>query len=532
MTTAQQSVMYSPRALAVLRRGFDTLAAPLALTLGPTQGVIVNERNKGEPEILTDSSTIARRVIQLPQRGSNLGAMMLRNMTLELHDRFGDGAATATVMARAMLRDGARMIAAGANPVLMMQGAERAVKVVERALAAQAQPIRGQEELISLATSVTGDLALGEVLGQMFDILGEHATVITQEIPAPYLDHEYIKGGKWDGYIPAHTLIPEGNEGLILHHPLVFLADEDLKTLEQVQPMLEQALAAPDKPPLLVLARNISDTALATLITNHVRGVLTIGLMVLSSGLTLIHEDLSDIAVITGGEVISEVTGRRPETMQPGFFGRAGRVSLTRKGVVIVDGAGEKQAIRQRIAEVRAELKRVSRANDTDWERLRMRLARLSGGIGVLKLGAYSEQEREVKKEQVQKALRALEAAYDGGVVPGGGAAFLACIPALQEAREACQHADEIYGVSAVESALKAPFLQIVRNYGKIHPPLALAEVERSGPGYGFDALHGDVACMAERHILDSLSVTRGVLNAAVSVAAMIMTTDAIVFTS
>jgi chaperonin GroEL len=531
MTTAERSLISSAHALATLYKGVATLAAPLALTLGPAQGVIVHERSRGEVEILTDSSTIARRVLRLPGRGSNMGAMMLRQMVLEMHDRYGDGAATAAVMARAMLCEGVKMVAAGANPVLMMHGIEHAIKIAERELTSQAHPIANLDELTALATAVVGDTELGEMLGQMFDTLGEHATVLTEDTPTSHLDHEYIRGGKWDGYIPSHLLIPAGNAGLVLNNPLIVLADEELKTIDQVRPMLELALAHADKPPLLILARNISDMALTTLITNHARGILTVGMLVLSSAAVPIHDDLTDIAALTGGHVLSPVTGRSSQSMQPEFFGKARRVVLSTNGVIIADGTGDSSTIRQRIAEVRAELKLALRSDESNWDSLRMRLARLSGGIGVLKLGAYTEREREIKKEHVKKTLRALEAAHDGGLVPGGGAAYLACLPALCEAHAACQHEDEIYGIVAVEAALKAPFLQIVHNHGKMHPPLALDTVQHLGSGYGFDALHGDYACMSERRILDSLSVTLGALKAASSLAAMIMTTNTIVFT-
>jgi chaperonin GroEL len=531
MTIAEQSLISSSHTLATLYRGFATLTATLALTFGPAKGVIVNERSKGEAELLTDSSTIARRVIQLPGRGNNMGAMMLRKMVLEMHDRYGDGAAIAAIMARAMVREGIKMVAAGANPVLMMRGIEHAVKITERELVRQAHPVGDLDELIALATTVVGDAELGQMLGQMFDTLGEHATVLIDDIPTSHLDHEYIRGGKWDGYIPSHLLVPEGSAGLILNNPLIVLADEELKILDQVQPMLELALADADKSPLLILARTISDMALATLITNHVRGVLTVGMLILSSGTLQIHDDLADIAALTGGQVLSNVTGRSSRNMQAAFFGRARRAIVSSNGVVLADGVGDKVAIKQRIAEVRTELKQASRSSDSGWDALRVRLARLSGGIGVLKLGVYIEQEREIKKEHVKKALRALEAAYDEGLVPGGGAAYLACLPALCEAYASCQHEDETYGVAAVEAALKAPFLQIVRNHGNVHPPLALDTIQQLGPGYGFDALHGDYAYMRERRILDSLSVTRGALSAACSLAAMMITTNTIIFT-
>ena len=527
---AQPSLIASPQALRLLARGVETLAAPLAVTLGPRTGFVVNERNKKEWEILTDSSTIARRVIRLPDRGNNLGAMMLRRMALDLHERFGDGVATAAVMVRAMLREANRLIAAGANPALMVRGIRLAVEAASSALEAQARPVAHQDELTALAMGVTGDSVLSETLGQMFEVMGECATVIINDVPELCLDHTYIRGGRWDGYIPARPLLPEGEASLILHNPLIVLVDEDLTTIEQVQPMLELALAEAEKPPLLILARSIAGAALTTLTVNHMRGVLTVGMLVLSSGATLLHDDLEDIAALTGGRVLSALTGTLARDIRSHFFGRAQQAILTAVGVTIAGGSGEPRAVRQRIAEVRAELQRASRGEQSEWEFLRLRLARLAGGIGVLKLGMQTEQELEMKKWQVNKALRVLEAAYEGGLVPGGGVAFLTCLPVLHAAREACRHEDEIYGVALVEAALKAPFLQIVRNHGEIHPPLALDIVQRSGPGYGFDALRGDYASMEERHILDCLKVTKGVLEAAASLATMLITTDTVVF--
>lgn len=527
---ARPSLIARPEALALLARGVETLALPLAQTLGPRNGFVLNERSRTEYEILEDSSTIARRVIRLEGHGKNLGAMMLREMALELHERFGDGVATAVVMVQAMIREARRFVAAGVNPSLLVQGMKLAAEDASAALAAQACPVADQEELAALAMGVTGDAELSEILAQIFEVMGESATVITKEMLRPGLDHEYIRGGKWDGYIPARLLIPEGEAGLVLHNPRIVLADEDLTTVEQVQPMLELALADAEKPPVLVLARSISGAALSMLTANHVRGVLTIGMLVLSSGATLIHEDMQDIAALTGGQVFSQITGSLLRNMHLDSFGRAQQAILTANGVTIAGGSGSQQAVQQRITQVRAELKQVARGKNSEWDHLHLRLARLTGGIGVLKLGTFTEQEREIKKEQVSKALRVLEVAYEGGLVHGGGAAFLACLPALDAARAACRHKDETYGVSLIEAALTAPFLQIVRNHGEIHPPLALDIVQRLGPGYGFDALRGDYALMAERHILDCLSIAQGALAAAISVSTMLITTDTIVF--
>jgi chaperonin GroEL len=530
MSVAQASVIARPQALALLARGVETLSAPLALTLGPSKGFVINERTRREIELLTDSYTIARRVIRLPGRGSNLGAMMLRSMAVELHNTYGDGVATATVLARAMLREAMHLLAAGANPALLVRGMRLALAAANAALESQARPLAGEDELVALATSVTGDAQLGALLGQMFDVMGEHATVITQDVPKVCLDHDYIKGGKWDGYIPARQLLPEGEVSLVLHHPLIVMADEDLTSVAQVQPLLELALAEPEKAPLLILARSISGDALTMLTANHVRGVLSIGMFVLSSGVTQIPVDLEDMAALTGGQLLSPITGTGLHAIQPQHFGRARQAVLSANSVTIASGAGTPSVVQRRIAGVRAELKRVSRSSDSIWELLRVRLARLTGGIGVLKLGTQTERELEIKKEQVSKALRVLELAYDGGLVPGGGVAFLACLPALESARAACRHEDETYGVAILAAALQAPFLQIVSNHGEVHPPLALDIVQRLGQGYGFDVLRGDYARMDERHILDCLRVTCGVLGAATSLATMLITTDTLVF--
>jgi chaperonin GroEL len=522
----------APTSLALLSQGVMTFSTPMAQTLGPTCRFVVNERTRGEYEQLTDACTIARRMIRLPGRGHNLGAMLLRQMVLELHERFGDGVATAAVMVRAMVQEGTRIIAAGTNPVLLTQGMKRGVAAAVSALNAQARPVRHLDELVALASGVAGDLQLGMILGQMFDTMGEHATVMIQDTANPGLDYEYIKGGKWDGYIPSWFLFPENKAGLVLHHPLIVLADEDLTTVEQVQPVMELAMKADGKPPLLILAREISGDALNMLVTNHTRGTLTTGLFILSSGRTLMHQDLEDIATLTGGQVLSSVNGYTTRMMQDRLFGRARRVVLMKNGITIADGAGSQKAVRERIGEVRNALRTVSRAEDSDWQYMRMRLARLAGGIGVLKLGAHTEQEHDRKKEQVNKALRALEAAYEGGLIPGGGAALLACIPTLRQARMSSQNEDEVMGISIVETALKAPFLQIVTNYGIVQPSLALETVLKAGAGYGFDALNGDYARMEDRHILDSLSIIRGALEAATSSAAMMMTIDRIVFTA
>lgn len=523
-----RELIQSQAAFKLVHQGFESLSAALALTLGPARGAILSDMGGGTLEFLTNSGTIARRVIQLPVPGENVGVMLVRSMVQDVHERYGDGAATANVLARAMLREAARYMAAGMNPAQMRVGIERAVEVAKKALAAQAEPISDQEDLSRLATGVTGDPEMGAVLGEMFDMLGEHATVITEEVHKPGYDRSYIKGGLWDAVPASRIFIPEGTSGMELYNPLIAIVDETLEKASQVQAILEQAVATQEKAPLLLIAREFKEEALTMLTTNHVRGVLTIGAMTLASALTLVSEDYIDIATLTGASVVGSMLGRSPSQMKIAYFGRARRATLTRTGLTIVEGAGDQTHVKQRIAEIRAQMSRIPRAHG-DWETLNVRVGRLAGGLGVLKIGAFTEQERELKRELSQKVMRVLEQARVDGVVPGGGVAYLNCIDEVKSIKKEGQNLEEQCGVELVAKALEAPFCQIVRNQRTIYPPVALQEARERGRGYGFDVLTGRYINMSESGIVDSLSVTRGALEAAASVAIMAMTTDAIV---
>jgi chaperonin GroEL len=526
----QPTLISSPQALSCLRRGFDELATLLALTLGPTQGVVLNDRGNKSPETLTDAGTIARRVLELPARGANAGAMALRHMVWLVRERYGDGAATAAVLSQAMVREAAKLIAAGANPMLMRQGIERGINAASRALEAQAQPAASQEMLTGMATGMTGDPDLGAVLGEMFDVLGEHAALIIEEFVAPYLEREYLDGGRWPARTASRLLMPHEGAELILQNPRVLVVDQKLETLAQVQSALEAIATAPDKTPLLIIAREISGEALGTLTLNHTQGKLIIGAVTLTS-FGFLSDDLSDIALLTGAPVVTELVGRPPERVGLADFGRARRAMLGREGLTLVGGAGDQREIRQRITDLRSQLSRLSRT-DNAWERLRLRAARLAGGVGILKIGAYTHTERALKQEQAKKAIRTLELVLAEGVAPGGGVAYLACVPAVLAMRSDCASEDELYGVEVVAKALEAPFSQIICNHGLIHPAVAVHEVGRLGAGYGFDVLSGRYVPMVEAGVLDCVSVLRGALEAAASAAVMIITTDVLVLTS
>jgi chaperonin GroEL len=527
-SSPRRGLVHPPEALTHLARGFEQMARPLAQTLGPSPRLVIHTPIPNELEFLTNSATIARRIIELPDRRENVGAMALRGMMQKMHERYGDGTATAAVLSQAMVQEGIKLLAAGFSPPLLKRGMEQGLHAAQRALAEQAQPIRGEEMLTRLACGVTGNRELSAILGEVFDTLGESTSVFTEYHPRPCLDREYVSGGQWAAAPGASLLIPDGKSALELQQPLIFLNDDNLETVEQVQPALEQAAAFPGKPPLLVVARHVLGQALNALTINHTRGILTVGIALLKTGVEFITDDLEDMALMTGGQVMARATGQPAERMKPAYFGRARKATLTRTNLLIVDGAGDPRKIRERIIQVREQIKRLPRG-EQDWHKKRLRVGRLSGGVGVVKIGASNEHERELLKEQVEKAALVLDTAMEEGVVPGGGVAYLNCISAVEEASKGCTDRDEAAGMRLVAQTLAAPFLQIVRNHGQFPPSLILDEVRRQGPGSGFDAQTGECTSMAERGILDSLAVTRAALEAAVSTAAMVLTIDAVI---
>ncbi|GCE13782.1 TCP-1/cpn60 chaperonin family protein [Tengunoibacter tsumagoiensis] len=530
--TVHQELLQSPASSQILKRGFETLATPIATTLGPSQRVVINAVTPSEIELLADTGTIARRFLELPNRGENIGAMLLRTMILQMHETYGDGAATATVLARAMLREGTRMTAAGMHSTLLKRGIERGVAIAQQQLDQQVQPVSGQEMLTKLSIALTGNEELGQIIGEMADVLGENAPIVIHDSEASHHDREYVSGGSWPGYPGERLLIPEGKAGLELQHPLILLINENVEELSQVQAALEFAVSLPEKPPLLLIARSIKGPARDALILNHTRGVLTIGIGILSSGIMTSIEDMGDMAALTGARVLSEETGYSPKRFMPSYLGQARKATITHSNITIIDGSGEQQQIRTRMSEIKARIKQsLKEKKDSQEERefLRARLGRLAGGVGVLKLSSASDKESEDQKERVRNALRVIEDVREHGVVAGGGVAYLSCIKAIEQAALACSQPDEAAGIALVAKALSAPFLQIVQNFGRVYPPLALDEVQRLGAGYGFDARTGQYVSMLEAGIFDSAYVVRAALEAASSVATMALTTEALI---
>jgi chaperonin GroEL len=396
------------------------------------------------------------------------------------------------------------------------------------ALAAQSTPVDGQGALEGVATGITGDPNLGAVLGEIVDLLGSDAALTIEEFPIPYLDREYIAGAAWRAHPATRGIIPEGRQELILENPMIVLVDQRLAEVEDVTPALELAAQSTERRPLLVVSVKIDDQALATMTANHARGTVNAIAAKLNSTGMAHTDDLGDVAALTGGSVFADVLGRPPRRMLREYLGSARKVVLSRDTLTIVGGAGDPTVVAERSDRLRRAMASLT-PGTMEWKRLQDRVARLSGGCAILKIGALNGTELTHKRAQAEKAFRVLSGMLGDGVVPGGGVAYLGCLPAVQSVRESCTLPGHEHGVDVLRVALEAPFSQIARNYGLVHPPLALEEVRRLGGDYGLDVVAGTYVDMRKQGILDSLRVMSGALELATSAAISVITTEVIV---
>jgi len=517
-------VIFADEALPRFKQGWDSIANTLAVTLGPCAGFVLltKEGRPNETERLVDGATIARRIIEIPGRAENVGAMLMRHMAWRMHEEIGDGCATMAVLAQRILEEGYRCIVAGANPMMLRRGIEIATKVALEALQKMAQPIEGEEHLAQMATALTGDPELGKILGEMLDTLGADGAVIVEEYMGPYLDRQYVDGTRYDGgYASFHFVTDPVRREAVLEAPRILITDQDVQRVEQILPLLEQ-LANNNKTPFVVIGREVKGTALATLVLNHQRKVLPcLGINYKAYLARMDH--LQDMALMTGARVLTKEAEYRLEDATLADLGSARRVIAQSDQFMIVGGGGDREAIRKRIREVRARL--AIAQDEQEKETLRKRLGNLTGGIGILRFGTFSEEERKLKREEIDRVLKVLSAAAEEGIVPGGGVAYLECIPAVRKLEA---EGDVAAGVNAVARALEAPMRRIIENAG-FHPPLIIADAQQHGPGYGYDVLAEKIVHMKEAGIMDSVRVLRTALATASSGACMALTAGAIV---
>lgn len=524
------SVLTSPQSTARLKAGFNLIAELLACTLGPTRGVVLSAAEGHKPpELLSDSATAARRMLALPDRGQDVGAMLLRNLVWRVHQRVGDGGAVTAVLAQALLTEATRYVVAGANTVDVQRGLRGGVEAALEALQRQVRPVHGHAGLMAVAQAVTGEEDLSFVLAELFDLLGPQAYITIEDYVAPYLERTYLDGGVWNARLASPYLItaPAGKRAVQADCRVVLYAG-DVETTEDVIPLLETVGAVKgSSPALLLVAQNLRGEALNLLVGAHTNGQLRLAAAGIAYGGERLRNDLEDLAVLSGARVISPQTGRRLRHVRSEDLGRARRVEVGADGLLVAGGGGDPGQVRARIGILEGQLASLP-FDDERRPQLEQRIGRLAGCAAVLKIGARTKPERQVLHAKAEQGLKALRATLEEGVLPGGGVAFLRAIPAVKSAAEAARN-DEKFGFRAVTQALEAPFRRILHNAQIPNPGVILEEILAAEHEVVYDVVRKQFALAEEAGMLDPARVMRVALETAASGAAMALSTDTIV---
>ncbi len=515
-----------------IKRGTDSLARLLALTLGPTPRTILTPSyQRALPEALLDAATIARRFVGLPDRAESVGALLLRNLVWRQHLRVGDGCATVAVLTQALLAELHRLLAGGISYMALRRGVEQAVATALEALRSATRPLENDQQILALAQSICTDQRLSLLIAELFDILGANASITIERFAAPYLEREYIAGGRWkarlaSGYF-AQSADPRSYspQRALLNDAAVVLFAGDLESVEDVVPLLE-LLAATEKPQLVLIARHISGPALTTLVVNHQRGLLPMIAVELQEIGARCDRDLQDLAALTGATIIDSAAGDRLRHIRAQDLGRARRIEADQQ-MLSIAGWRSHAAIRERILALQSRMAQIDPQREREeYDELRARIGRLSHGTAILKIGAGTEAERELLDRQAEQCLRALPAAISQGILPGGGIAYLHAATAVTDHAGA---GDQRYGAVAVAHALAQPLRQIVLNAGMREPSAVLADLHACGPQWGYDAQTNTIAPLSEIGLSDSAAVLCEALQIAASGALIALSTEVLV---
>src|SRR3977135_323973 len=519
---AHKELKYNSEARKALEAGVDAVANAVRVTLGPKGRYVVLDKKFGAPTITNDGVTIARE-IEVEDVFENQGAQLVREVATATNDVAGDGPTTATGLAQAIVRPGRKNVRAGANPLALKRGIEKAVEQVVSNIEKQSVEISGKDQIARVATISAGDDEIGDVIADAIDKVGKDGVVNVEEGQTFGMDLEFTEGMQFDkGYISPYMVTDQERMEAVLEDPYILIANSKIGSVRDILPVLEQVIQSGK--PLLIIAEDVEGESLATLVVNKLRGTFT-GVAVKAPGFGDRRKRmLEDIAILTGGEVITEEMGLKLENTQLSQLGHARRVVVTKDTTTIIDGAGESEAIKGRIKQIKSEIETTD--SDFDREKLQERLAKLSGGVAVVKVGAATETEMKEKKHRVEDALQATRAALEEGIVPGGGVALLVAQKAL--AIDAIEDADERTGARIVHRALEEPLRQIADNAG-LEGSVVVNDVRKAKKGYGLNAATGEIVDLVAAGIIDPAMVTRSALQNAASIAKNILTTEAIV---
>jgi chaperonin GroEL len=519
---AHKELKYEAEARKALELGVDAVANAVKVTLGPKGRYVVLDKKFGAPTITNDGVTIARE-IEVEDVFQNQGAQLVREVATATNDVAGDGTTTATVLAQSIVREGLKNVAAGANPLGLKRGIEKAVEQVVKNIESQSVDISGKEQIARVATISAGDDEIGDVIADAIEKVGKDGVVNVEEGQTFGMDLEFTEGMQFDkGYISPYMVTDQDRMEATLEDPYILIANQKIGSVRDLLPVLEQTIQSGK--PLLIISEDVEGESLATLVVNKLRGTFT-GVAVKAPGFGDRRKRmLEDIAVLTGGEVITEEMGLKLENTQLSQLGRARRVVVAKDTTTIVDGNGDSDAIKGRINQIKTEIENTD--SDFDREKLQERLAKLSGGVAVVKVGAATETEMKEKKHRVEDALQATRAALEEGIVPGGGVALLTAQKALNI--EAFEDADEQTGAKIVRRALEEPLRQIAENAG-LEGSVVVNDVRKAKKGQGLNAANGEIVDLVKEGIIDPAMVTRSALQNAASIAKNILTTEAIV---
>jgi len=516
-----KQLLYGEEARRSLERGVNTLADAVKVTLGPKGRYVVLDKKFGSPTITNDGVTIARE-IELEDVFENQGAQLVREVATKTNDIAGDGTTTATLLAQAIVREGLKNVAAGANPMAIKRGIERAVDVAVGEIQKMSKEISGKEEIARVATISADDREIGDVIADAIEKVGKDGVVNVEESNTFGMDLEFTEGMQFDkGYISPYFVTDAERMEAVLEDPYILLANRKVGSVQDLLPVLEKVIQSGHA--LLIIAEDVEGEALATLVVNKLRGTFT-GIAVKAPGFGDRRKRmLEDIAILTGGEVISDEMGLKLENTTVAQLGRARKVVVDKDNTTIVDGSGELDKIKARINQIKAEIEITD--SDFDREKLQERLAKLAGGVAVVKVGAATETEIKEKKHRVEDALSATRAALEEGIVPGGGVAQCLLVPAISAVQA---EGDELTGVRIVARALEEPLRQLANNAG-LEGSVVVNEVKTREQGYGLNIVTGEYEDMVKAGIIDPAMVTRSALQNAASIAKNILTTEVIV---
>jgi chaperonin GroEL len=518
---AAKDVKFAAEARERMLRGVDVLANAVKVTLGPKGRNVILEKSFGAPRSTKDGVTVAKE-IELEDKFENMGAQMLKEVASKTNDTAGDGTTTATVLAQAIVREGLKAVAAGMNPMDLKRGIDKAVIEVVEEIKKQSKKVKGSEEIAQVGTiSANGEKAIGDMIAEAMQKVGNEGVITVEEAKSLDSELEVVEGMQFDrGYISPYFITNAEKMVVELESPYILIYEKKLSGLQAMLPLLEAVVQSGR--PLLVIAEDVEGEALATLVVNKLRGGLKVAAVKAPGFGDRRKAMLQDIAVLTGGELISEDLGIKLENVTINMLGKAKKVSITKDDTTIVDGAGKKADIQARIAQIKQQIEDTT--SDYDREKLQERLAKLAGGVAVIKVGGATEVEVKEKKDRVDDALNATRAAVEEGIVPGGGVALLWASKALKTKGD---NDDQEAGVNIVRRALQAPIRQIAENAGVEGSIVVGKIIDQKSPSYGYDAQNNEYGDLLAKGIIDPAKVVRTALQDAASVAGLLVTTEA-----